>query len=85
MSFHVVHHEHSTIFVLNQQTYETYRFNIGADLAFAGLDTYTDLARARRTAIAFLVQSATDNAPHGVPEPASSLARQSDRRHRVAD
>jgi hypothetical protein len=85
MSFHVVHHEHSTIFVLNQQTYETYRFNIGADLAFARVDTHTDLARARQTAIAFLVQSAKENAPHGVPEPASHLPGQSDRRHRVAD
>ena len=74
MSFHVVHHEHSTIFVLNQQTYETYRFNIGEDLGVARLDTHTDLARARRTAIAFLVQSEKENASHGAPSGIGPLA-----------
>ena len=36
MSFHVVRHEHPTIFVVNRQTYETYRFTIGDDVARAG-------------------------------------------------
>jgi len=35
MSFHVVRHEHPTIFVVNRQTYETYRFTIGDDVALA--------------------------------------------------
>ena len=34
MSFHVVRHD-STIFVVNRQTYETYRFTIGDDVAVA--------------------------------------------------
>jgi hypothetical protein len=70
MSFHVVRYEHSTIFVVNQQTYETYRFTIGDDLAVARVDSQSDLAQARRTAIAFLVQREKENAPHGVPQPA---------------
>jgi hypothetical protein len=67
MSFHVVRYEDSTIFVVNQQTYETYRFAIGDDLAVARVDSQSDLAQARRTAIAFLVQREKENAPHGVP------------------
>jgi hypothetical protein len=39
MSFHVVHHEHSTIFVLNRRTYETYRFTVGDDLAVGRVDS----------------------------------------------
>ena len=35
MSFHVVRHEHSTIFVVNRQTHETYQFTIGDDVALA--------------------------------------------------
>jgi len=56
MSFHVVRHEHSTIFVVNRQTYETYRFTIGDDVALARGGPPSDLAEARRTAIAFLAQ-----------------------------
>ena len=44
-------HEHSTIFVVNRQTYETYQFTIGADLALARGGKPSDLAEARRTAI----------------------------------
>ncbi|MGA8418681.1 MAG: hypothetical protein WB691_02795 [Pseudolabrys sp.] len=54
MSFHVVRHEHSTIFVVNCQTHETYRFTIGDDVALARVGPPSDLAKARRTAIAFL-------------------------------
>jgi hypothetical protein len=67
MSFHVVRHEHSTIFVVNRQTYETYRFTIGDELGVAHVDRQSDLAEARRTAVAFLVQWEKENAPHGVP------------------
>lgn len=61
MSFHVVRHEHPTIFVVNRQTYETYRFTIGDDdddddVALAPVGPPSDLAEARRTAIAFLAQ-----------------------------
>jgi hypothetical protein len=31
MSFQVVRHEHPNIFVVNRQTYETYRFTVGDD------------------------------------------------------
>jgi hypothetical protein len=31
MSFQVVRHEHPDIFVINRQTYETYRFTVGDD------------------------------------------------------
>ncbi|MGA6927814.1 MAG: hypothetical protein WBZ35_00480 [Pseudolabrys sp.] len=54
MSFHVVRHEHPTILVMNRQTYETYRFTIGDDVALAHVGPPSDLAKARRTAIAFL-------------------------------
>jgi hypothetical protein len=63
MSFHVVRHEHSTIFVLNRQTYETYLFTIRDDIALAHVGSPSDLAEARRTAIAFLVQRERENAP----------------------
>ena len=56
MSFHVVRHEHPTIFVVNRQTYETYRSTIGHDVALVGVGLLSDLAEARRTAIAFLAQ-----------------------------
>jgi hypothetical protein len=65
MSFHVVRHEHPTIFVVNRQTYETYRFTIGDDVALAHIGA--DLAEARRTAIAFLAQRERENSPGGVP------------------
>jgi len=63
MSFHVVRHEHSTIFVVNRQTYETYRFTIGDDVALARVGPPSDLAEARRTAIAFLAQRERENPP----------------------
>ena len=67
MSFHVVRHEHPTIFVMNRQTYETYRFTIGDDVALADVGPPSDLAEARRTAIAFLTQRERENPPGGVP------------------
>jgi hypothetical protein len=57
MSFHVVRHERANIFVLNRQTYETYRFTIGHDVAVAHVGPPSDLSKARRAAIAFLAQS----------------------------
>jgi hypothetical protein len=63
MSFHVVRHEHPTIFVVNRQTYETYRFTIGDDGALARVGPPSDLAEARRTAIAFLAQRERENPP----------------------
>jgi hypothetical protein len=63
MSFHVVRHEHSTIFVVNRQTHETYRFTIGDDVALARVSPPSDLAEARRTAIAFLAQRERENPP----------------------
>lgn len=63
MSFHVVRHEHPTIFVVNRQTYETYRFTIGDDVALARVGPPSDLAEARRTAIAFLAQRERKNPP----------------------
>jgi hypothetical protein len=63
MSFHVVRHEHPTIFVVNRQTYETYRFTIGDDVALVHIGPPSDLAEERRTAIAFLAQRKRENPP----------------------
>jgi hypothetical protein len=63
MSFHVVRHEHLTIFVVNRQTYETYRFTIGNEAALEHVGPPSDLAEARRTAIAFLAQREKENPP----------------------
>jgi hypothetical protein len=63
MSFQVVRHEHPDIFVLNRQTYETYRFTVGDDDDLAHDGAPSDLGKARRTAIAFLAQS-QKNGPH---------------------
>ena len=63
MSFLVVRHEHPTIFVVNRQTYETYRFTIGDDIAPAHSGPPSDLAEAHRTAIAFLAQRERENVP----------------------
>jgi hypothetical protein len=57
MSFHVVRREHTTIFVVNRQTYETYRFRVDDDVALGDVRPTSDLSEARRTAIAFLAQS----------------------------
>ena len=58
MSFQVVRHEHPNIFVVNRQTYETYRFTVGDDVMLS-FDGPSDLGEARRTAIAFLAQTQT--------------------------
>ena len=53
MSFHVVRHEHPTILVMNRQTYETYRFTIGDDVALAHVGPASDLAKARQQPLPF--------------------------------
>jgi hypothetical protein len=63
MRFHVVRHEHSAIFVVNRQTYETYRFTIGDEVAVAHVGPPSDWAEARRTAIAFLAQRERESTP----------------------
>jgi hypothetical protein len=63
MSFEVVGHEHRNIFVVNRQTYETYRFTVGEDGALAHDEPRSDLGEARRTAIAFLAGSEKARAP----------------------
>jgi hypothetical protein len=63
MSFEVVCHEHPDIFVVNRQTYETYRFTVGEDGALAHAEPRSDLGEARRIAIAFLARSQTAHAP----------------------
>jgi len=62
MSFHVVRYEHPDIFVVNRQTYETYRFTVGDDGAFAHDGPLSDLGEARRVAVAFLAQSRKESA-----------------------
>ena len=57
----VVRHEHPNIFVVNRQTYETYRFTVGEMLSFDGVPS--DLSEARQTAIAFLAQRQTKSIP----------------------
>ena len=57
MSFEVVRHEYPNIFVVNRQTYETYRFTIGDGGALVHDGLRSDLGEARRTAIAFLARS----------------------------
>jgi hypothetical protein len=63
MSFHVVRHEHASIFVVNRQTYETYRFTVGDDVAVASVGPPSDLSEARRAAFAFLAQSEKESGP----------------------
>ena len=62
MSFRVVRYEHPDIFVVNRQTYETYRFTVGDDGALAHDGPLSDLGEARRVAVAFLVQSRKESA-----------------------
>ena len=57
MSFQVVRHEHPDIFVLNRQTYETYRFTVGDNVMLPIDGAPSDLSEARRTAIEFLAHS----------------------------
>jgi hypothetical protein len=63
MSFQVVRHEHPNIFVVNRQTYETYRFTVGDHVMLPLDGAPSDLSEARRTAIAFLAQSETKSIP----------------------
>jgi hypothetical protein len=63
MSFQVVRHEHPNIFVVNRQTYETYRFTVGDNVMLSFDGAPSDLSEARRTAIAFLAQSQTKSIP----------------------
>ena len=67
MSFHVVRHEHLTIFVVNRQTYETYRFTIDDHVGLTLGGPQSDLTEARQTALAFLARREKENAPTGVP------------------
>jgi hypothetical protein len=53
--------------VMNRQTYETYRFTIGDDVAHVGPPC--DLAKARRTAMAFLAQRNAKTRPVADPQP----------------
>ena len=62
MTFEVVRHAHPNILVVNRQTYETYRFTVGADGALAHDGLRSDRGEARRTAIAFLAQSGKERA-----------------------
>jgi hypothetical protein len=57
MSFQVVRHEHPNIFVVNRQTYETYRFTVDDNVVPAFYGAPSDLTEARRTAAAFLAQN----------------------------
>jgi hypothetical protein len=59
MSFQVVRHQHPNIFVLNRQTYETYRFTVDDDVMLSFDRASSDLGEPRRTAIAFLAQTQT--------------------------
>ena len=63
MSFQVVRHEHPNIFVVNRQTYETYRFTVGDNVMLSFDRAPSDLSEARRTAIAFLAQNETKSIP----------------------
>ena len=63
MSFQVVRHEHPNIFVVNRQTFETYRFTVGDNVMLPFDGAPSDLSEARRTAIAFLAQSPTKSIP----------------------
>jgi hypothetical protein len=58
MSFQVIRHKHRNIFVVNRQTYETYRFTIDDDGALTQQGgSPSDLGEARRAAVAFLAQN----------------------------
>jgi hypothetical protein len=49
--FHVVRRERANIFVVNRQTYETYRFTIGDDVAVAHVGPPSDLSEARKAIV----------------------------------
>ncbi len=63
MSFQVVRHEHPNIFVVNRQTYETYRFTVGDNVMLSFDGAPSDLREARRTAVAFLTRIHTKEYP----------------------
>lgn len=63
MSFQVVRQEHPYIFVVNRQTYETYRFTVGGDIAAVPVEPASDLGTARRTALAFLAEREKESVP----------------------
>jgi hypothetical protein len=64
MSFQVIRRKHHNIFVVNRQTYETYRFTIGDDGALTQQGgSPSDLDEARRAAVAFLAQSRKEKTP----------------------
>jgi hypothetical protein len=63
MSFQVVRQQHPYIFVVNRQTYETYRFTVVGDVAVAPVEPGSDLGTARRTAFAFLAQREKESVP----------------------
>jgi hypothetical protein len=67
MSFQVVRHEHPNIFVVNRQTYETYRFTVGKDVMLSFDGAPSDLGAARRTAVAFLTQIQAKEYPASMP------------------
>jgi hypothetical protein len=54
MRFEVVRYESHNIFVIDRQTFETYRFTVGADGALVHDGLRYESGEARRTAIAFL-------------------------------
>lgn len=64
MSFQVVRHEHPNIFVVNRQTYETYRFTVGDDGVIAHNGPPSDLGEAARAAVAFLARGQAERAPN---------------------
>jgi hypothetical protein len=49
---------------VNTQTYETYRFRVGDEVAVAHVGPPSDLSEARRTAIAFLTRREEESGPH---------------------
>jgi hypothetical protein len=63
MSFQVVRQEHPYIFVVNRQTYETYRFTVDGDIAVVPVEPASDLGTARRTALAFLAEREKESVP----------------------
>ena len=57
MRFEVVRYEAPYIFVIDRQTFETYRFDVNADDMLVHDGLRRDLGEARRTALAFLTQN----------------------------
>jgi hypothetical protein len=57
MRFEVVRYESPHIFVIDRQTFETYRFAVDADDMLVHDGLRRELGEARRTALAFLAQN----------------------------